>query len=226
MIPVPPAAPPKVPATPRVSFNAAAMMRKSAAALKRAKPVAARMKNGFDKLSGAIAPKEEILPALPIPEMTEIPREAVGPEALMWRAIRAGDQAMAQALPARTARERHRKIDKAIGLYAEAQSHKTNDVLYFNWGLALLGKALNTPDKKRAVFMNAAVDKFMAGNVVRPGAFDFHLASLYALMADGENCRKWLQACADNDALDAAALQAPDFDAVRGRVWFREFESR
>ena len=211
---------------PRVSFNPAAIMEKSAAAWKRAKPAAMKVKDGLGKISHAIAPQDEILPPLPVPEVTDIPPEAIGPEALMWRAIRAGDAAMADALPARTFRERHRKIDQAIGLYAEAQSHKTNDVLYFNWGLALLGKALNTPDKKRAVFMNAAVDKFMAGNVVRPGAFDFHLASLYALMGDGENCRKWLRACAERNNLDSASLDAPDFDAMRGQDWFREFQAK
>ena len=226
MIAVPTAAPQSGKFRPRISFNTAAVVEKSAAAWKRAKPAAIKMKDGFGKLTDALTPKEEILPDLPVPELTAIPPEAVGPEALMWRAIRAGDQAMAQALPARTFRERHRKIDQAIGLYAEAQSHKTNDVLYFNWGLALLGKALNTPDKKRAVFMNAAVDKFMAGNVVRPGAFDFHLASLYALMGDSENCRRWLQACAKNNALDAAALQAPDFDSVRQTSWFRDFAEK
>ena len=210
----------------RAAGNAANVLGKSAAALKRAGPAAIKMRDGIGKLTGALAPKEEVLPPLPVPELTAIPPDAIGPEALMWRAIRAGDQAMAQALPARTFRERHRKIDHAIGLYAEAQSHKTNDVLYFNWGLALLGKALNTPDKKRAVFLNAAVDKFMAGNVVRPGAFNFHLASLYALMNDGENCRKWLRVCAESDSLDAAALRAPDFDAVRNHSWFREFERR
>ena len=225
MITVPPAAPRSRRFHPRISFDTAAVLEKSAAALKRAKPAAMKMKDGIGKLTDALVPKEEILPDLPVPEVSGIPPEAVGPEALMWRAIRAGDRAMAQALPARTFRERHRKIDQAIGLYAEAQSHKTNDVLYFNWGLALLGKALNTPDKKRAVFMNAAVDKFMAGNVVRPGAFDFHLASLYALMGDGDNCRKWLQSCVDNDSLSAAALQAPDFDAVRTKPWFRDFAS-
>ena len=226
MITVPSDAPQSRRFHPRISFDTAAVLEKSAAALKRAKPAAMRMKDGIGKLTSALVPKDEILPDLPVPEVSGIPPEAVGPEALMWRAIRTGDQAMAQALPARTFRERHRKIDQAIGLYAEAQSHKTNDVLYFNWGLALLGKALNTPDKKRAVFMNAAVDKFMAGNVVRPGAFDFHLASLYALMGDGDNCRKWLQSCADNDSLSVAALQAPDFDAVRTKPWFRDFASK
>ena len=226
MIEIEEPAPPRRKFHPRISFNASAVMEKSAAAWKRAKPAAMKMKNGLAIISSAISPKDEDLPPLPVPELSDIPPEATGPEELMWRAIRAGDAAMADALPARNYRERHRKIDQAIGLYAEAQSHKTNDVLYFNWGLALLGKALNTTDKKRAVFLNAAVDKFMAGNVVRPGAFDFHLASLYALMGDGENCRKWLRACADNENLDAVSLEAPDFDSVRGQSWFRELQAK
>ena len=85
--------------------------------------------------------------------------------------------------------------------------------MYQNWGKALLAKALHLPAKKRAPLFNAAVDKFMAGNVVKKNYFDFSLAMLYAIMDNPEECKKWLDKAANSDTLDVDTLRhAPDFD--------------
>ena len=166
------------------------------------------------------------LPFLPVPALSEIPSSATGSELSMWKAIRQGDSLMRRAATARSLRERNRLLSTAIGEYTKAQGYKTNKVLYHNWGLALLAKALHVPEKKRSPFFYAAVDKFMAGNVVSPHYFDFHLASLYAIIGNREECRKWLEISRDNNVLDIESMkQAPDFDSVRNEAWFDEFLS-
>ena len=166
------------------------------------------------------------LPFLPVPAVSEIPSSAAGSELNMWKAILQGDALIRRAATARSLRERNRLLSAAIGEYTKAQGYKTNKALYHNWGLALLAKALHVPEKKRSPFFYAAVDKFMAGNVVSPHYFDFHLASLYAIIGNREECRKWLEISRDNNVLDIESMkQAPDFDSVRNEAWFDEFLS-
>jgi len=164
------------------------------------------------------------LPFLPTPAVSEIPGKGDEATIKMWKEVQKGDQVMIRATTAKSLRDRNRLIDRAIICYAQAQAHKTNETLYHNWGLALLAKALHVAPKKRASFYNAAVDKFLAGNVVAPHYFDFYLASLYAIIGNKEECLKWLKVARESGKLDAESLmQAPDFDLVRGEPWFDEF---
>lgn len=164
------------------------------------------------------------LPLLPTAPVSAVPAKAKGAEKLMWTEIREGDLKMEEATVAESLRARNRLIDEAITRYARAQSHKTNETLYHNWGLALLAKALHVPEKKRQPFFTSAADKFMAGNVVREHYFDFSLAALYAIMDNPGECRNWLQKSADAGTLDMESLRrAPDFDNVRKLPWFEEF---
>ena len=168
--------------------------------------------------------EDKALPPLPIPSVSEIPQKGPEDTLAMWRAIAAGDQAMGRAAGAKTLRGRNRHIDDAIAAYARAQAHKTNKTLYYNWGVSLLAKAQHVNEKKRAPFYNAAIDKFLAGNVVAPHYFDFYLASLYAILNNDKECRKWLEAARQSGSLDIQSLrQAPDFDLMRNEPWFDEF---
>ena len=164
------------------------------------------------------------LPFVPAPRVSEIPPTATGANRSMWQEVRQGDLSMVRAAISKTMRQRNRQIDTSISYYAQAQSYESNEILYQNWGRALLAKALHLPEKKRAPLFNAAVDKFMAGNVVRRNYFDFSLAMLYAIMDDSEECKKWLGKASNSDTLDVDALRhAPDFDGVRNEPWFAEF---
>lgn len=164
------------------------------------------------------------LPFLPAPPLSEVPTTGDAATIQMWKEVRQGDQIMARATTMKSLRDRNRLIDRAITCYAQAQSHKTNKTLYHNWGIALLAKALHVAEKKRAPFYNAAVDKFLAGNVVSPHYFDFYLASLYAIIGNKQECLRWLEKARESGKLDADSLmQAPDFDAVRNEPWFDQF---
>ncbi len=164
------------------------------------------------------------LPLVPSPPVSKIPTNVTESETMMWQDIRKGDLCMSQATNAKTMRERNRLIDAAIVHYAQGQAHETNETLYQNWGQALLAKALHLPEKKRPPMFSAAVDKFMAGNVVKKNYFDFSLASLYAIMNNAEECKKWLEISLNSNTLDMDSLRhAPDFDSVRGNAWFAEF---
>lgn len=165
------------------------------------------------------------LPVLPTPMISEVPENAASEtETEMWSEIRRGDLCMEQAAGVFNLRRRHRLIDRALTHYTQAQGNKTNQTLYLNWGLALLGKALHMPPKKRDPFFNAAIDKFLAGNVIAPHRFDFSLASLYAIIGNAVECRRWLQKSRESQTLDMESLRnAPDFDGVRGLPWFSEF---
>ena len=193
----------------------------------RVSAVGSGLKNSFGGLRNFI--KEENndpLPFLPVPAMSETPPSAAGNagEMRMWMSIARGDRSMRLAASAKSLRERNRLIDAAINGYTQAQASNTNRTLYHNWGLALLAKALHVPDKKRAPFFNAAVDKFMAGNVVSPHYFDFHLASLYAIIGNKQECLKWLEVARASGNLEVESLmQAPDFDTVRNEPWFDQF---
>ena len=179
----------------------------------------------LDKLRSLAREKNiEPLPFLPTPAVSKVPMEDDEAAIKMWKEVRNGDQTMVRATSVKSLHERNRLIDRAIIYYAQAQAHKTNKTLYHNWGLALLAKALHVSPKKRAAFYNAAVDKFLAGNVVEPHYFDFYLASLYAIIGNKAECLKWLQTARQSGKLDVESLmQAPDFDSVRNEPWFDEF---
>ena len=166
----------------------------------------------------------EPLPFLPTPPVSEIPDSASPSELAMWQHIRQGDLRIAQAARANGFRRRNQMLDSALTHYAKAQGHKTNETLYMNWGMAFLGKALHLPPKKRDPFFNAAIDKFLAGNVIAPHRFDFALASLYSIIGREAECREWLKKSRDSGRLDMESLRAaPDFDSMRARPWFSEF---
>ena len=168
---------------------------------------------------------DESLPSLPVPVISEIPQQVESEvEIRMWSHIHNGDLYVARAGNALNFRRRHQLLDKALYQYAEAQGYKTNVTLYMNWGLALLGKALHMPDKKRSLFYNSAIDKFMAGNAVQSHHFDFVLASLYAIIGQEQECQRWLEKSRDSGTLDNESLRhAPDFDGMREKEWFAEF---
>ncbi|MGI9306044.1 MAG: hypothetical protein ACR2P5_01935 [Gammaproteobacteria bacterium] len=165
------------------------------------------------------------LPLLPTPIISDIPEQTESAaESEMWKQIRKGDLCMEQAANVFNLRRRHRIIDRALVHYAQAQGHKTNRTLYLNWGLALLGKALHLPPKKRDPSFNAAIDKFLAGNVIAPHKFDFALASLYAIIGRAGECRRWLETSRESGMLDRESLRnAADFENVRRQPWFAEF---
>lgn len=168
---------------------------------------------------------EANLPFLPVPAVS-VPPEAASSEAEtdMWRHIYQGDLALTQAGNAVNLRRRNYYIDQALARYAKAQGYQTNETLYLNWGLALLGKALHLPEKKRDPFFNAAIDKFLAGNVVAPHHFDFALASLYAIIGRAGECQRWLATSRESGNLNKESLRhAPDFDHMRSYPWFVEF---
>ena len=168
---------------------------------------------------------ETSLPFVPALIVSEIPETTKTPaETAMWRQIRQGDLYMEQTASTTNLKRRNRLIDRALTHYTQAQSHKTNETLYLNWGLTLLGKALHLPDKKRDPFFNAAIDKFLAGNVIAPHRFDFALASLYAIVGRANECKQWLEKSQESGTLDLESLRyAPDFNAVRKHAWFNEF---
>jgi CHASE3 domain sensor protein len=177
--------------------------------------------NVVEKIRGG---PPEGMPFLPVPPPSTAPENCAGPEAEMWEKIRQGDLRMAQAGNAIGLRKRNRFIDDALNCYTKAQGHKTNETLYLNWGLAFLAKALHVPEKKRDPFFNAAVDKFLAGNVISPHYFDFSLASLYAIIGLTSECRKWLEIARESNRLDVESLRhAPDFDNMRQQPWFNNF---
>ena len=179
--------------------------------------------NVAGKINGA---NGDIPPFLPVPAISELPEKKGTAESEMWKCIRAGDLAMAQAAAVANMRHRNRLIDRALISYAQAQGHKTNETLYLNWGLSLLGKALHLPLKKREPFFNAAIDKFLAGNVISPHRFDFSLATLYAIIGRETECKQWLATARESGTLNLESLHhAPDFDGVRNQPWFAEFMS-
>ncbi len=183
--------------------------------------IAKSISNAGEAMKGA--PSDD-LPFLPVPTLSDVPSEGKPVEIMMWNLIRKGDTIMQKATKSRSLKERNSLIDKALTCYAQAQANKTNEVLYLNWGITLLAKALHVSEKKQAPFYNAAVDKFMAGNVVAPHHFDFHIATLYAIIGNNEECLKWLKVSQANNVLDVESLKiAPDFDKVRHEPWFDQF---
>lgn len=181
------------------------------------------VQNTAQKIGGGES--DVALPLLPTPIISDVPENPESEaEKEMWTQIRRGDLSMEQAANVFNLRRRHRLIDRALSHYTEAQGNKTNRTLYHNWGLALLGKALHLPPKKRDPYFNAAVDKFLAGNVIAPHEFDFALASLYAIIGHGGECRRWLQESRQSGKLDIESLRhAADFEGMRGQPWFAEF---
>ena len=176
-------------------------------------------------IAGKIGGGNDVAPPfLPVPATSEVPEKAGAAAMEMWKSIRRGDLRMAQAANTPNVRRRNHLIDQALVCYAQAQGHQTNETLYLNWGLSLLGKALHLPEKKREPFFNAAIDKFLAGNVIAPHRFDFSLATLYAIVGREDECRQWLETARQSGTLDAESLRhAPDFDGVRRQPWFAEF---
>ena len=160
-------------------------------------------------------------PALQLPS---IPADVSDAERKMWIEIRAAEEWAHKSRAAKTRSRRGKLMDKALARYEAAQNHKTSRKLYYDWGVAYVGRALIEPEEKRSYFLAAAADKFIAGNVNAPHAFDFHLASIYALMKDDKKCEHWLSQAAEHGGLDPAALSAdPEFETMRGKDWFRRF---
>ena len=160
----------------------------------------------------------------PAPQLPSIPADVSDAERKMWIEIRAAEEWAHKSRAAKTRSRRGKLMDKALARYEAAQNHKTSRKLYYDWGVAYVGRALIEPEEKRSYFLAAAADKFIAGNVNAPHAFDFHLASIYALMKDDKKCEHWLSQAAEHGGLDAAALSAdPEFETMRGKDWFRRF---
>ena len=166
----------------------------------------------------------EPLPVFTLPDLSTIPESAPVAELKMWQHIRKGDNHMIAAGGETSLRRRNKRIDAALQSYTEAQTHKTNLTLYLNWGMALQGKAMHVPSPKRDLYFNAAVDKFMAGNVIAPHRFDLAIASLYAALGAADECHQWLQQLSENGQLDKSLLHtAPEFDNMRNQSWFADF---
>ena len=160
----------------------------------------------------------------PAPQLPSIPADVSDAERKMWIEIRAAEEWAHKSRAAKTRSRRGKLMDKALARYEAAQNHKTSRKLYYDWGVAYVGRALIEPEEKRSYFLAAAADKFIAGNVNAPHAFDFHLASIYALMKDDKKCEHWLSQAAEHGGLDPAALSAdPEFETMRGKDWFRRF---
>ena len=146
------------------------------------------------------------------------------PEGQMRALVQQANELLARAQDSKSSREKRRLLDQALNIFEQAQRQKTSEMLYYHWGIALLARALDSPTRQRERWFANAADKFKAGNVLAPKAFDFRLASLYAIADDEENCRRWLVAAAESGQLDSAALvRDPDFEAMRAKPWFRQY---
>ena len=156
---------------------------------------------------------------IPIAETTD-----ESPEGQMRALVQQANELLARAQDSKSSREKRRLLDQALNIFEQAQRQKTSEMLYYHWGIALLARALDSPTRQRERWFANAADKFKAGNVLAPKAFDFRLASLYAIADDEENCRRWLVAAAESGQLDSAALvRDPDFEAMRAKPWFRQY---
>ena len=146
------------------------------------------------------------------------------PEGQMRALVQQANELLARAQDSKSSREKRRLLDQALNIFEQAQRQKTSEMLYYHWGIALLARALDSPTRQRERWFANAADKFKAGNVLAPKAFDFRLASLYAIADDEENCRRWLVAAAESGQLDSAALvRDPDFETMRAKPWFRQY---
>ena len=149
---------------------------------------------------------------------------SLDPETAMWDCIKKGDECMEESARFKSAWRQKRAIDRALTHYAKAQEYKTNDTLYFNWGIALVDKALHLPEKKRDIFYNAAIDRFLAGHAIAPKRFHFPLATLCAIAGHNNECRLWLKRSLESGTLDhESLLDAPDFEPIRAEPWFSDF---
>ncbi len=156
---------------------------------------------------------------IPIAETTD-----ESPEGQMRALVQQANELLARAQDSKSSREKRRLLDQALNIFEQAQRQKTSEMLYYHWGIALLARALDSPTRQRERWFANAADKFKAGNVLAPKAFDFRLASLYAIADDEENCRRWLVAAAESGQLDSAALvRDPDFETMRAKPWFRQY---
>ena len=156
---------------------------------------------------------------IPIAETTD-----ESPEGQMRALVQQANELLARAQDSKSSREKRRLLDQALNIFEQAQRQKTSEMLYYHWGIALLARALDSPTRQRERWFANAADKFKAGNVLAPKAFDFRLASLYAIADDEENCRRWLVAAAESGQLDSTALvRDPDFEAMRAKPWFRQY---
>ena len=148
------------------------------------------------------------------------------PEAVMWHYIKQAEVCLENATRPKNFWRQKRLRDRALSHYAKAQEHKTCDALYFNWGIALVDKAMLMPEEQRESYYHAAIDKFLAGHAISPKRFQFPLATLYAIAGESEQCRTWLKRSDESGTLDKESLRdAPDFERVRGQPWFSEFIS-
>ena len=131
---------------------------------------------------------------------------------------------VSQAKEAQRTRDRGALLAKAVACYENVQAIKTSVDLYYQWGLTILLQAFNEESDRRKMYLTSAADKFKAGNLVQENAFNFYLASLYAVANDEFNTRHWLKVCKQHGNIDANAIRhAPDFDSFRDKAWFQEY---
>ena len=88
----------------------------------------------------------------PAPQLPSIPADVSDAERKMWIEIRAAEEWAHKSRAAKTRSRRGKLMDKALARYEAAQNHKTSRKLYYDWGVAYVGRALIEPEEKRSYF--------------------------------------------------------------------------
>lgn len=84
-----------------------------------------------------------------------------------------------------------------------------------------LSKASSGKDPIR--HLERAARTLIAAENIAPGRNAYNLASVYALMREQEQCRRWLEVAARHDAIPRGYLtDDPDLEAVRNERWFQK----
>lgn len=118
--------------------------------------------------------------------------------------------------------------EKAASIWQEIyEKYKPESRPFFNnWGSTLLNlaKQKSESDPEREKLLKEATEKYKKAEEFTKGIAAYNLASIYALLNDEEECKKWLQICQQTGTLPTRkhAEGDKDLESVRDKEWFKQ----
>jgi len=99
-----------------------------------------------------------------------------------------------------------------------------NRPFFNNWGSTLLNlaKQKSQGDPEREALLKEAAAKYKRAESFTQGTAAYNLASVYALLSDEENCRKWLSIATETGRIlpRKRVLDDEDLRSMRDKDWF------
>ena len=120
--------------------------------------------------------------------------------------------------------------EKAASIWQEIyEKYKPASRPFFNnWGSTLLNlaKQKSESDPEREKLLKKAAEKYKKAEEFTKGIAAYNLASIYALLNDEAECKKWLQICQQTGTLPTRkhAEGDKDLESVRDKEWFKQIQ--